>query len=88
MKKTQLFIKRPPPIQNNSNIKPRASITCPYCNYSGVISERTRVSSGGWIFFILTLSALIFCCPIAFIVFFAKAFKTSFRKCPMCKSEF
>jgi len=54
---------------------------CPYCEKEGAPVTVKKVSSTGWIVFVLLL---VFCFPLCWLPFVLDGCKEEIRKCPSC----
>ena len=56
-------------------------IKCPYCGYEGYPIIDERITTEGWILFVVLL---IFCVFLCWIPFVSTSFKEQVVKCPNC----
>lgn len=52
--------------------------TCPFCRYAGAPLSRSKISTGGWVMFVVML---LFCFPLFWIGFLMKDY---YRVCAGC----
>ena len=56
-------------------------LTCPFCHFQGAPIVERKLSSNGWVIFILLL---IFCLPLCWLPFVIDGCKEDQRKCASC----
>jgi hypothetical protein len=55
--------------------------TCPFCHFQGPPIVERKLSSNGWVVFVLLL---VFCLPLCWLPFVIDGCKEDTRKCPSC----
>lgn len=63
---------------------PYGVFTCPYCRYQGAPIIEKKLSSGGWILFVVLL---LFCLPLCWLPFVIDGCKEETRKCASCGTK-
>lgn len=58
--------------------------TCPFCHFQGPPIIEKKVSSNGWVIFVLLL---LFCLPLCWLPFVIDGCKEETRTCPSCHSR-
>jgi LITAF-like zinc ribbon domain len=58
------------------------ALQCPYCHYTGPVSIRSKISTGGWVFFIVFLVFFFPICWIGFLI------KKDYYACASCGIAF
>jgi DNA-directed RNA polymerase subunit RPC12/RpoP len=56
-------------------------IKCPYCKYEGYPIMEEKISTEGWILFVVLLFV---CLPLCWIPFVSRSFKQQIVRCPNC----
>ncbi|WP_207915907.1 LITAF-like zinc ribbon domain-containing protein [Natronoflexus pectinivorans] len=59
-------------------------LKCPFCSYEGTPVFEKRISSTGWVLFVVLL---FFCLPLFWIPFVVDGTKEEVRKCARCGSR-
>lgn len=78
----QPYAMQPPAMQPAGYAPPPvAGFTCPFCHYQGPPIVERKMSSNGWVMFVLLL---LFCIPLCWLPFVIDGCKEDVRKCPSC----
>lgn len=71
----------PPGFPQSSPVPPDAGFTCPFCRHQGLPIRNKKVSSSGWIVFVLLI---LFCIPLCWLPFVIDGLQEEERKCARC----